>query len=105
MFGEVTIPPPIPATRSGPAMAQVAASPVVCRNTSAVAVSPTIVMLSPVTVSRRPNRDTSRPAMTADTATPRANGVTLRPERSGEYPSPSWKNRASTNQIPVNPMK
>jgi hypothetical protein len=43
--------------------------------------------------------------MTAEEATPIANGVTDSPERNGEYPKPSCKNNASTSHIPVNPMK
>ena len=51
--------------------------------TAAVAASPTTTMLSPVTVSARPNRSTSRPPITDEAAEPRANEVTTRPDCSG----------------------
>ena len=41
------------------------------------------VVTSPDTVSQRPTRATSRPATTAEAATPSANGVTVRPAHSG----------------------
>jgi hypothetical protein len=104
-FGEVTMPPPSPPSSSGPAAATAARSPPTCRSTRAVAASPVTVVAGPVTVSQRPTRPTSRPASTAETATPSANGVTARPDRSGEEPGPSWKNSASTSQMPVNPTK
>jgi hypothetical protein len=104
-FGEVTMPPPSPATSSGPIMTHCADSAVVCRSSMAVVSSPTTIAVSPHRVSERPNRGTSRPAMTAEAATPIANGVTDRPERNGEYPKPSCKYSASTSQTPVNPMK
>ena len=68
-------------------------------------INPIAAASGPDTVSHRPNRGTARPAITADTALPRAKGVTARPDRSGEYPRPSWRNRASTSQIPVIPVK
>lgn len=84
MLGEVTMPPPSPASSRGPMLAHCAVFPVVCRSPSAVAISPITMVVRPHTVSQRPTRDTSRPATIAEAATPRAKGVTVRPERSGE---------------------
>jgi len=56
MLGEVTMPPPSPATSSGPTVAMPRRPPVTCRSTSAVAISPATVAVRPITVSQRPNR-------------------------------------------------
>ena len=84
VFGEITQPPPMPADQQRPGAAANPAEPGgTSSSTSAVAASPTTTPISPATVSRRPNRSTSRPPITADAAEPSANGVTASPDCSG----------------------
>src|SRR3954470_4627755 len=100
VFGDATIPPPSPASRSGPAVVQPTPEPPPPARMTAVAVTPAPAASSPATVSIRPSLGTRRPARIADAALPSANGVTASPDRSGEDPRPSWKHTGSTPQIP-----
>ena len=50
-LGEVTKPPPSPATSSGAVIAHAASFPPTCRSSSAMPTSPTVIVTSPETVS------------------------------------------------------
>src|SRR6185312_8786301 len=67
VLGEITQPPPTPATSSGAITANPVADGGASAITSAVAASPSTTIVSPVTVSAQPNRSTSRPPITDDT--------------------------------------
>ena len=73
------MPLPMPATRKGAASAQPTADPCTTPISAHAASRPRITSTSPAATSRRPYRNTTWPASTADSAPPIAHGIEANP--------------------------